>query len=68
MLKRYVKKEKLKQRVLTQGSGVAEAYRVTMAPTGFWIDAKGIIVDAEIGWGGPAGLNERTHNLVQANK
>jgi len=68
LLKRYVKKEKLKQRVLTKGSNVAEAYRVTMAPTGFWIDAKGVIVDTEVGWGGPASLNERTKILVRTHK
>lgn len=68
MLKRYVKKEKLKQRVLTQGSGVAEKYSVSISPSGFWIDSKGIIVDAEVGWGGPAILNEKTRELVRGEK
>ncbi len=68
MLKRYAKKEKLKQQVLTFGSGVAEKYNVTMAPSGFWIDSKGVIVDAEVGWGGPTGLNKKTRELVKRDR
>ncbi len=61
---RFVKRGKLKQRMLLDGASVAEMYKVTSVPTTLWIDRKGIIVDTEIGFEGVKTLRKETARLL----
>lgn len=63
-LKRWVRKEKMKQRVLLEGSSVLEAYGGSGVPTVFWIDKNGIIVDAAGQALGASALNKKTKKLL----
>lgn len=60
----FVKKEKLKQRILLNGSGVAETYHVNFLPTSMWIDRKGVIVDANFGTDSRKALKEKTQRAI----
>lgn len=58
-------KEKLKQRVLLEGSAVAEEYRCDGVPTTFWIAPDGTIIEMESGFVGPASLERHTKHLLK---
>ena len=65
LLKRYVKKENLKQRVLLNAGEVFSAYGAKSVPTVLFIDKSGVVVDVEIGFDhGPAALEERVKKLL----
>lgn len=66
-LESYAKKEKLAQRILLNGSAVADQYHVEGLPTTLWIDRKGIVVDTEVGFGGVEALRERTRKLTASS-
>lgn len=66
-LKHWVRKDKLKQRVLLQASGVFKRYRGTGVPAVFWINKEGIIVDAVDHLLGKAGLEKRTKKLLASD-
>lgn len=67
MLKRYVRKEKLKQRILLDGAEVFEAYGGKSVPTVLFIDREGIVVDVEIGFdGGSKHLEEKAAALLSS--
>lgn len=64
MLAQYAKKEGLRQRILLDGSSVQERYRAPGLPTVIWINRAGVIVDAEVGFGGPGPLDKKTKQLL----
>jgi len=67
VLKRYVEKENLRQRVLLNAGEVFKAYGGKSVPTVLLIDEEGIVVDVEIGFDhGPAALEERVKKLLAA--
>ena len=67
MLRRYVKKEKLRQRVLVNAGSVFEAYGGRSVPTVLFIDEEGIVVDVEIGFDeGSKHLEEKVAALVSS--
>ena len=66
-INRYVRKEKLGQRILLDGSKVASSYGSPGLPTLLWIDGTGIVMDVEVGFGGPASLERRTDQLLRSS-
>ena len=66
-INRYVRKEKLAQRILLNGSKVASSYGTPGVPTLLWIDEAGIVKDVEVGFGGPASLARRTDQLLRSS-
>ena len=64
---RFVRKEKLAQRMLLNGSKVASSYKYPGVPTLLWIDEKGIVKDVEFGFHGPASLARRTNQLLRGS-
>ena len=66
-LKRFVRKGKLKQRVLLKGGAVfVNDYFGESFPTSFWIDRKGVVVDLDVGTTGPGDLDRKTKRLVES--
>lgn len=63
-LVRFLEKNKLKQRVLLNGSSVTDAYKCNGIPTAFWIDAKGVIQDIADGVIGLNSLEKKTERLL----
>ena len=63
IVKRFVKRGKLKQRVLLEGEAVAQAYGALSVPMTLWIDRSGVVVDAESGFDA-ASLAAKTERLV----
>ena len=63
VLQAFVKKDRLKQRVLLKGSGVAERYQIRIFPTNIWVDRNGNIVDSG---SGQRDLEAKTRRLVQS--
>ena len=63
-----VKKNKFKQTMLLNGSGVSMLYNVVGLPTTLWVNRKGMIVDFEEGFGGAASLKRKTRNLVNSGE
>jgi len=61
----FVADKKLEHRVLLSGRKVSREYGVQGVPTTFWIDRKGVIVDAELGFHGAASLEKKTKRLVR---
>jgi hypothetical protein len=66
-VKKYVKKNKLTQRVLLNGSSVLADYQQRGVPTVFWIDPKGKIFDMEIGFHSAKTLENRTRKLMKTS-
>ncbi len=64
ILKRYARKDKLKQRILLDGSALFDAYGGTSVPTVLFIDRNGVVVDVEVGFDGPDDLIKRTERLL----
>ena len=66
ILTSYVTENKLKQRVLLNGSEVVTRFGVPdqRVPTLFWIDRGGVIVDVQVGSGGPEVLATKTKALL----
>ena len=64
---RFVRKEKLAQRILLNGSKVASSYGNPGVPTLLWIDGTGIVQDVEVGFGGAASLERRTDHLLRSS-
>ena len=64
---RFVRKEKLAQRFLLNGSKVASSYNYPGVPTLLWIDGSGIVKDVEFGFDGPASLGRRTDKLLRSS-
>ncbi len=64
---RFVRKEKLAQRMLLNGSKVASSYKYPGVPTLLWIDETGIVKDVEVGFHGPASLARRTDSLLRSS-
>ena len=68
LLKRYVKKENLRQRVLLNASAVFNAYGAKSVPTVLFIDKEGIVIDVTIGFDhGPEHLEKMVQRLVSSN-
>ena len=66
-INRYVRKAKLAQRILLNGSKVASSYGNPGVPTLLWIDGTGIVQDVEVGFGGAASLERRTDQLLRSS-
>ncbi|MCH8146396.1 MAG: hypothetical protein IH987_00145 [Planctomycetes bacterium] len=66
-IERFVRKEKLAQRFLLNGSKVANSYKYPGVPTLLWIDGAGIVKDVECDFGGPASLARRTDQLLRSS-
>jgi len=65
VLKRFVKKENLRQRVLLNAGEVFTALGGKRVPTVLFIDRKGIVVDVELGFDkGADRLNRAVAELV----
>lgn len=65
-LRRFVHEYKLRHRILIDGGEVAERYGIgTSVPRAFWIDAAGVIVDADATFDGPSSLHRKADRLVQ---
>lgn len=62
---RFARDGDLKHTLLLDGGATAGLYKVSGVPQTFWINGDGIIVDAESGFSGAAGLNDRTRKLVE---
>jgi len=61
----FVKENKLKQRVLLEGSETAERYGSgSNVPALLWIDRNGVVVATEWGFGGPDSLHSKTQALL----
>lgn len=54
----------LKQRILLNGSSVGSTYGVSSVPTTVFIDRKGEVVDADVGFSGPAALERKVASLL----
>lgn len=63
----FVNKQKLTHRILMNGSGLHSDYQLNSIPTLIWIDRAGIIQDLEIGYGGPAPIEQKTKRLVEGS-
>ena len=63
----FVRKQKLKQRVLMNGSDVAEAYGIVGVPTTIWIDRNGVMINAEVGFDSAASLRRHTESLLKGS-
>lgn len=64
-LKRFVRRQKLKQQILLNGGSVFEnRYHGKVFPTSLWIDRAGVIVDTEVGYDGPETLKKKTERLM----
>jgi len=63
VVKKFVKRGRLKQRVLLEGEAVAQAYGALSVPTTLWIDRNGVVVDTESGFDA-ASLAAKTERLV----
>ena len=62
-------KEKLKHRILLDGSETAERYgQGSNVPVVLWIDRAGVVVDTEWGFGGAATLERKTKKLLAGAK
>lgn len=64
----FVKRNKLKQRMLLQGQAVAKKYKVKSVPTTLWIDREGKIIDTELGFAGARVLSAKTARLLSRCK
>jgi len=62
-----VNKNKLKHRILLNGSAVANQYGVTGVPTLIFIDKDGVMVDAELGFDGVGPLMNKTRALLRGS-
>jgi hypothetical protein len=60
----FAKENKLKQRILLDGSAAGSRYKIMGVPTVFWINPEGEIVDAEVGFDSPESLAEKTRRLL----
>ena len=63
----FVRKQKLAQRILMDGSGVAERFGIIGVPTTIWIDRNGVMIDAEVGFGGDLSLRRQTESLLKGS-
>ncbi len=67
VIKRFVKQQNLRHRILLDGAGVAENYGLYSVPVVLWIDRKGNVVDAEADFHGPKSLEKKTKRLLSSN-
>ncbi len=67
-VRRFVSEYKLAHRILLAGGAVAQQYGVSALPVVLWIDRAGTVVDAELGFGGAASLEEKTRRLLATAK
>jgi hypothetical protein len=63
-LRQFASVEGLKQRILVGGSAVGSTYGVSSVPATVFIDRRGEVVDAELGFHGPADLERRVSALL----
>ncbi|MBI4716229.1 MAG: TlpA family protein disulfide reductase [Planctomycetes bacterium] len=63
-LERFAKDKSLKQRILINGSEVAEKYHVSRYPTSVWVNRQGVVVDCEIGSSDASTLEQKTKKLL----
>ncbi len=64
-LAKYVADNKLQQRVLLNGRSVGKSlYGNLGAPSSFWINRAGVIVDSHVGFEGPEVLDQKTKKLI----
>lgn len=69
LIARYVKKEKLKHRLLMDGAVVGRRlYQVRTIPVYIWIDEEGYIVDSQRGSQSTKALEEKTERLMTGFK
>ncbi len=66
-IRRFVKKNKLKHRILLDGSAVADQYGVSSVPTLIFINKDGVMVDAELGFHGVGPLLNKTRLLLRGS-
>jgi len=64
----YAKGEKLRQRMLLDGSKVADQYHVISIPTTLWINPHGVIVATELDFNGNASLERKCERLLSIDK
>lgn len=65
VLSRFVRKQKLNQTVLLNGSEVAKRYHTKgSVPVVLWIDRDGVVVGTEFGYEGPESLQRETDRLL----
>lgn len=60
----FAREHKLRQRILLEGRETGKRYGVYRIPTAIWIDAKGIMVDAALGFDGPEHLERKTQAFL----
>ncbi len=60
----FARHEKLSYRILLDGRAVGVQYGVTSIPTSVWINPKGIVVDAALGFDGPKRLEKKTRTIL----
>lgn len=68
VLKRYAEKERLAQRILLDGGSVADSYGISSVPVTLWINRAGVVVDAELGFGGADAVREKTKKLLTSGQ
>ena len=68
LLAKYAEKEKLAQRILLEGSDVADTYGITGLPATLWVNRQGVVVDTEMGFEGAEALKVKTERLLTDGK
>ena len=66
-IRRFVKKHKLKHRILLDGSAVADQYGISSVPTLIFINKDGVMIDGELGFHGAGPLFDKTRSLLRAS-
>ncbi len=64
MLREFCDREKLRHRILLDGSEVHARYGVPGIPGVIWINRKGRVADAALGFDGPEILERKTRQLL----
>ncbi len=65
MLRKFADQMKLRHRILLDGSEVHARYGVPGIPGTIWINRKGRVVDAALGFDGPEILERKTSELLR---
>ena len=65
MLRQFTDAQKLRHRILLNGSEVHARYGVPGIPGTIWINRKGHVVDAALGFDGPETLERKTRQLLR---
>jgi len=63
-LAKFARQKHLKQDILLNGGKVFEHYGLTTVPTVLFINKEGVVVDTEVGYGGPESLLAKAKALL----